>query len=111
MWPFKTVLANSSSFYRKSEFWFNAIVVRGHQINRHPSKAKKGAESWQYMKTSEKQNWLDNLENAAREVCQQRGTDTVTSYLKQHYGVTSLEELSPADYDRVFDDLDLMASD
>lgn len=59
----------------------------------------------------EKRNWLDNLQDAAREACKQNGVDIVTRYLQQHYGVSSLEKLSTTDYDRVFDDLDLMASD
>lgn len=54
---------------------------------------------------------MDNLQNTAQEACKQNGVNTVTSYLLQHYGVSSLEELSTTDYDRVFDDLDLMASD
>jgi hypothetical protein len=59
----------------------------------------------------EKRNWMDNLQNAARDACNQNGTEIVTRYLQQHYGVSSVEDLSPTDYDQAFDDLDLMASD
>lgn len=54
---------------------------------------------------------MDNLQNAAREACKQNGSEIVTRYLQQHYGVSSLEDLSTTDYDQAFDDLDLMASD
>ena len=54
---------------------------------------------------------MDNLQNAAQEACMQNSADIVTRYLQQHYGVSSLEELSTTDYERVFDDLDFMASD
>ena len=52
-----------------------------------------------------------NLQNAAREACKQNGSEIVTRYLQQHYGVSSLEDLSTTDYVQAFDDLDLMASD
>ena len=58
------------------------------------------------MTNSERRNWMDNLQNAAQEACKQSGVNTVTCYLLQHYGVSSLEELSTTDYDRVFDYLD-----
>ncbi len=54
---------------------------------------------------------MDNLQNAARDACNQSGTEIVTRYLQQHYGVSSVDDLSPTDYDQAFDDLDLMASD
>ncbi len=73
--------------------------------------AKVESERRQRMTNSERRNWMDNLQNAAQEACKQSGVNTVTSYLLQHYGVSSLEELSTTDYDRVFDDLDFMASD
>lgn len=57
------------------------------------------------------QDLKDTLENTAHAACNQCGSDAVEHYLKEHFGVSSLEELSPTDYDRAFDDLDLMASD
>ena len=57
------------------------------------------------------QDWVDTLQNTARAACDECGEETVIHYLQGHYGVSSIEELSPSDYDRALDDLDIMASD
>ncbi len=57
------------------------------------------------------QDWVDTLEVSAHAVCNLFGNEAVAHYLLEHFGVSSLEELSPTDYDRAFDDLDIMASD
>ncbi len=56
------------------------------------------------------QDWMDTLQETAQAACAERGEDAVLRYLQEHYGVSSIEELSPSDYDRVLDDLDIMAS-
>ncbi len=56
-------------------------------------------------------DWMDTLQNTARAACDGCGEDAVIRYLQEHYGVSSIEELSPSDYDRALNDLDLMASD
>ena len=63
------------------------------------------------MKILRTQDWIDNLHNAAQGAGKKYGNDAVEHYLKEHFGVSSLEELSPTDYDRAFDDLDQMSSD
>lgn len=57
------------------------------------------------------QDWVDSLHYAAQGAGEKYGNDAVKHYLKEHFGVSSLEELSPTDYDRAFDDLDQMSSD
>lgn len=57
------------------------------------------------------QDWVDTLQNTAQAACDGCGEEAVFHYLQEHYGVSSIEELSPSDYDQALDDLDIMASD
>ena len=57
------------------------------------------------------QDWVDTIQSTAQAACNQCGNEAVTHYLQEHFGVSTLEELSPTDYDRALDDLDIMASD
>ena len=56
-------------------------------------------------------DWIDTLQNTAQAACKECGDEVVIGYLQEHFGVSTLEELSPTDYDLALDDLDIMASD
>ncbi len=58
----------------------------------------------------EKENWIINLENVAAEVSSEYGSDVVQSILILH-NATSIEDLSQSEYEAVFSDLYLIASD
>ncbi len=58
----------------------------------------------------EKENWLCNIQNAAKKVAAIYGAETVIHILKK-YDAHSIEGLSPVYYTEVFDELDFMASD
>ena len=58
----------------------------------------------------ERENWLCNIQNAAAEVAALLGIETVKHVL-QKYGARTIENLSPAYYSEVFDELDFMADD
>lgn len=73
--------------------------------------AKEKAGKRQCMTRLKNQDWMDTLQNTAQAACNQHGNEAVTRYLQEHFGVSSVEELSSTDYDRAFDDLDVMASD
>ena len=45
------------------------------------------------------QDWMDTLQNTAHAACDECGEEAVIHYLQEHYGVSSIEELSPSDYD------------
>ncbi len=62
------------------------------------------------MTKNEKENWIINLENVAAEVSSEYGSDVVQSILILH-NATCLEDLSQAEYEAVFSDLYLIASD
>lgn len=62
------------------------------------------------MTTLDKENWLINLENAVAEVSSEYGSDVVQSILILH-NATCLEDLSQSEYEAVFSDLYLIASD
>lgn len=51
-----------------------------------------------------------NIENVACEVSKLLGAETVKHILMKH-GARTIEDLNPAYYDEVFDELDFMASD
>ena len=55
-------------------------------------------------------DWIDTLQNTAQAACKECGDEVVIHYLQEHFGVSSVEELSSTDYDRALDDLDIMAS-
>lgn len=62
------------------------------------------------MTKHDKQNWIDNIQNAADEVASQLGKDTVMHTLRK-YGASSIENLSPCYYTEVFNELDFIAND
>lgn len=62
------------------------------------------------MTKHDKQNWIDNIQNAADEVASQLGNDTVKHILRK-YGASSIEYLSPCYYTEVFNELDFIAND
>ncbi len=57
-----------------------------------------------------KQDWIINLYNAAVDVANLLGNETVRYILKK-YGADSIDNLSPIYYSAVFDELDFIASD
>lgn len=63
------------------------------------------------MTKKESDNLLINIQNTAATLASVKGSSYVTNYLQLRYGVKYPEELSPCDYDQVFDDLDYMAND
>lgn len=62
------------------------------------------------MSTRDKEFWIINIQNAAKEVASQLGHETVKHILKK-YGANSIEDLSPSHYTEVFDELDFIAND
>ena len=56
------------------------------------------------------ENWLINLYNTANEVAAKYGDDVVKSILFR-YNAASIDELHPSDYENVFGDLYLIATD
>jgi hypothetical protein len=62
------------------------------------------------MTKSDKENWIINIQNAANEVATLFGNDEVTHILKK-YGASSIENLSPCYFTKVFDELDFRASE
>ena len=58
----------------------------------------------------EKENWLCNIRNAAREVATYMGEDSVQHVLRR-YDATSIEDLCPSYYAEVFEELDFIAND
>ena len=62
------------------------------------------------MKMMNKQDWIINLENASAEVAVLFGKETLQLIL-QKYEAGTIEDLSPAYYSEVFDELDFMAND
>lgn len=62
------------------------------------------------MKMMRKKDWIINLENAATEVADLLGRETVRHIL-QKYGARSIEDLSPCHYSEAFDELDFIAND
>lgn len=55
-------------------------------------------------------DWIINIENAAAEVSRLLGMETVRQVLRKH-GARTIEDLCPAYYSKVFDELDFMAND
>lgn len=58
----------------------------------------------------EKIDWISNIENAACTVASVFG-DEVVEHILQKYGCSSLDDLCPAYYDAVFDELDFIAGE
>ncbi len=57
-----------------------------------------------------KRDWIINLENAAADVATLLGRETV-QHILQKYGARTIEDLNPAYYSEVFDELDFMANE
>ena len=62
------------------------------------------------MTRAERTNWLTNLHNTADEVAAEYGWDLVKGVLSR-FNATSIENLSPSDYEEVFSELYLIATD
>ena len=57
-----------------------------------------------------KNDWIVNLENAACAVTSLLG-EGIVEHILQKYGCSSLDDLCPAYYDAVFDELDFIAGE
>lgn len=55
-------------------------------------------------------DWVINIENAARRANEEYGFDIATSVFRK-YGANSLDELNNCYYDSVFNELEMMAAD
>ena len=62
------------------------------------------------MTTTDKENWLCNIQETATLVARQTSWETVKSVLRR-YGASSIEELKPSDYPAVFSDLYAIEAD
>ena len=62
------------------------------------------------MTTTDKENWLSNIQETATLVARQTCWETVESVLKR-YGATSIEKLNPSDYPAVFSELYAIEAD
>lgn len=62
------------------------------------------------MNDSKAEMWRINIENDADMVCSMYGSKTAESVFR-HHGATCFEDLSPACYEEVFSDLELMIND
>ena len=62
------------------------------------------------MTTTDKENWLCNIQETATLVARQTSWGTVKSVLRR-YGASSIEELRPSDYPAVFSDLYAVEAD
>lgn len=62
------------------------------------------------MTKNEKENWLCNIQNTAKEVTVIYGSETVT-HIFQKYGARSVYDLNPVYYSEVFDELDFMTKE
>lgn len=62
------------------------------------------------MTTTNKENWLCNIQETASLVARQTSWRTVESILKR-YGASSIEELKPSDLPAVFSDLYAIEAD
>jgi hypothetical protein len=58
----------------------------------------------------EKVDWLCNVQNSAAVVASLLGEEVV-EHILQKYGCSSLDDLCPAYYDAVFDELDFIAGE
>ena len=59
---------------------------------------------------SDKEMWRINIENDTDMVCSMYGSETAESVFRRH-GATCFDDLSPACYEEVFGDLELMIND
>ncbi|RGW27411.1 hypothetical protein DW119_03335 [Bifidobacterium pseudocatenulatum] len=60
--------------------------------------------------TDDKEMWRINIENDTDMVCSMYGSETAESVFRRH-GATCFDDLSPACYEEVFGDLELMIND
>lgn len=62
------------------------------------------------MNKSEAEMWRISIENDADMVCSMYGSEIAESVFRRH-GATCFDDLSPACYEEVFSDLELMIND